>query len=215
MNLFDETFPKHHQEYKVENKILAINGSPRKGGNSDFLLKSIKETSDEEGIEFNTIHLRDLQFSSCIACERCRKDKICTGCKDAISWLYPLLLSSKGLVLISPTHNYNVTALMKAFIDRLYCFYDFETPRPRAWSSRLAKQDRKAMILGVCEQKNAEDMGFTMDGMKLPLSALGYDVLSSIPVLGVFDRAVVREKQEVLKKIASEASLFCKSLLSD
>ena len=45
---------------------------------------------------------------------------------DGMSLLYPKIIDARGLVLVSPTHNYNITAIMKAFIDRLYCFYNFD-----------------------------------------------------------------------------------------
>ncbi|MFC2004247.1 NAD(P)H-dependent oxidoreductase [Chloroflexota bacterium] len=56
------------------------------------------------------------------------------------------------MVLISPVYSYNVTALMKAFIDRLYSFYNFSDERPGYWSSQLADQGRKAIIAVVGEQ---------------------------------------------------------------
>lgn len=94
-----------------------------------------------------------------------------------MSLIYPGILESQGLILVSPTHNYNVTAWMKAIIDRLYCFYNFDDKRPRGWSSRLAGQGRKAVLAAICEQKNKDDMGFTLDAMRLPLEALGYEII--------------------------------------
>lgn len=188
-------------DYTIENNILLINGSPRKNGNSDFILNLLQRCFIENASSVTSVYLRDYKYSSCIGCERCRKDKMCTGINDEFSFIYPLLLSSKGLVLISPAHNYNVTAWMKAFIDRLYCFYDFENTRPRSWSSRLAGQNRRAIIIGICEQVNKEDMGYTIEAMERPLSALGYDILSSVPIYGVFDRGAVKNNSEVLEKI--------------
>jgi hypothetical protein len=87
---------------------------------------------------------------------------------------------------------------MKAFIDRLYCFYNFDNNRPRGWSSQLANQGRKAVLAAVCEQENKADMGFTLEAMRIPLEALGYEILGELPVFGIFDRAKVKEKEEVL-----------------
>lgn len=85
---------------------------------------------------------------------------------------------------------------MKAFIDRLYCFYNFQDTRPRAWSSQLADQDRKAVVLAVCEQDNKEDMGFTLEAMRKPIEALGYHVIGERAVFRVFDRGGVKEDAE-------------------
>jgi len=103
------------------------------------------------------------------------------------------------MVLACPTHNYNVTAWMKAFIDRLYCFYNFEDTRPRAWSSRLANQNRKAAIVAVCEQKDKKDMGFTLEAMRLPLEALGYEIVGELAVFRIFDRGAVRNEEATLQ----------------
>jgi multimeric flavodoxin WrbA len=188
-------------------QILGIGGSPRRGGNSDILLQHILHTIGE------TKQLRDFQFQSCIGCEKCRTDKICTGLQDGMSLLYPAIIEAKGLVLVSPTHNYNVTALMKAFIDRLYCFYNFDNKnRPGPWSSQLGNQGRKAIIVAVCEQESKKDMGFTLDGMRLPLEALGYEILGELAVLGVFARGKVKERKEMLRRASGLGTLLAQAI---
>jgi len=183
-------------------RVLGISGSPRKGGNSYFILKQILTGAQQVGRTCDIVELKDYEFQGCIGCEQCRKNKICTGLNDGMSLLYPQIIQSMGLVLVCPTHNYNVTAWMKAFIDRMYCFYDFDDERPGPWSSRLAGQGRKAVIAAVCEQKSKKDMGMTLDAMRLPLEALGYDIIGELPVLSVFDKAKVREQKETMKKAA-------------
>jgi multimeric flavodoxin WrbA len=174
-----------------KNEIFGVSGSPRKNGNSDILLKSIISGVVNEDVAANYCNLKDIQFQGCIGCERCRKDKICTGLIDGMSLIYNKIVSSKGLVLVSPTHNYNVTSWMKAFIDRLYCFYNFKNDRPRSWSSQLAGQGRKAVIAAICEQETKEDMGFTIEAMRKPLEALGYEIVGELSVFRIFDKAKV------------------------
>ncbi len=189
-------------------QILGIGGSPRRGGNSDILLRHILHNLGE------TKQLRDFQFQSCIGCEKCRKDKICTGLQDGMSLLYPKIIEAKGLVLVSPTHNYNITALMKAFIDRLYCFYNFDSKnRPGPWSSQLENQGRKAVIVAVCEQENRKDMGFTLEAMRLPLEALGYEIIEQLPVFGVFARGKVKERKEILDQASDIGTYLAQAVL--
>jgi multimeric flavodoxin WrbA len=178
--------------------ILGVGGSPRKKGNSDVLLEQILTGAREKEVAATGIHLRDIQYSGCIGCEKCRKDLICTGLDDGMTVLYPDIYHAKGLVLVSPTHNYNITAWMKAFIDRLYCFYTFADTRPRAWSSRMADQGRKAVLAAICEQEHPRDMGFTLEAMRLPLETLGYDIVGELPVFSVFEPGKVRDKEDVL-----------------
>ena len=184
----------------ISDHLLGISGSPRRGGNSDILLQSILKGAAETGIKTDTVHLRNYQFSSCRGCEQCRRDQRCTGLYDGMTLLYPGILSSQYLVLVSPTHHYNITAMMKAFIDRLYCFYDFTDTRPRGWSSRLAGQGRRAVIAAICEQEHKEDMGVTLDALRLPLQALGYEITAEIAVLSLFDRGAVGDRPDILKE---------------
>lgn len=187
-------------EIKPVNEVVGFSGSPRKNGNSDILLKSILSGVANENITSDSLNLTNIQFQGCIGCERCRKDKICTGLVDGMSLIYNKIISSKGLVLVSPTHNYNITSWMKAFIDRLYCFYNFENTRPRAWSSQLADQDRKAVIVAICEQESPEDMGFTLEAMRKPLEALGYEIVGELTVFKIFDKAKVKDNKKTIEE---------------
>ncbi|UCG55464.1 MAG: flavodoxin family protein [Dehalococcoidia bacterium] len=185
-------------------EVLGIGGSPRKGGNSDILLKYILKGARDADAKTEVVQLRDYQFQGCIGCEKCRTAEECIGLRDAMVLIYPKIMQSKGLVLISPTHNYNVTALMKAFIDRLYCYYSFSKERPGSWSSSLAGQGRKAIIACIGEQPDKESgIGFTLDAMRLPIEALGYELIGEIPVLGIFDKLGIQKQSSLLDKAES------------
>ena len=184
--------------------ILLVSGSPRKGGNSDCIVEKLSESLTEKN-PTEIVHLRDYTFSSCIGCEKCRKDKVCTGLKDGMQLLYPKIIKSLGLILVSPTHHYNITSWMKAFIDRMYCFYNFGNGVPRSWSSRLSGQERKAAIIAVCEQENKEDMGFTLEAMSRPLQAFGYKIVDELAIYGIFKKAGVREDGQIMDRIQSIA----------
>lgn len=183
-------------------EVLGIGGSPRKGGNSDILLKQLLKGARDDGAATEEVQLRNYQFQGCIGCERCRKDKQCTGLQDGMQLIYPKIQEAGGLVLISPIYNYNMTALMKAYIDRLYCFYDFSDERPGYWSSRLANQGRKAIIAVVGEQASREEggMDLTLEALRRPVEALGYEIIDELPVLGVFHKGKVREYPQVIEQ---------------
>lgn len=213
MGYFNDLIQKSISGEPPKPKVLGIGGSPRNGGNSDILLAHMLKGVSQHNITADGIHLREVQYQGCIGCERCRKDKMCTGLKDGMSLIYQNILESQGMILVSPTHHYNITALMKAFIDRLYCFYDFDNNCPRGWSSRLAGQKRKAIIAAICEQENKDDMGFTLDAMRLPLEALGYEIIGELPVFSIFARGGVKEKNDILITAIKLGSELAKSLL--
>ena len=196
-----------------EIEVFGVSGSPRRNGNSDVILKAILSGAARENIPSVYLNLTSIQFQGCIGCEKCRKDKICTGLVDGMSLAYNQIISSKGLILVSPTHNYNITSWMKAFIDRLYCFYCFENNRPRSWSSLLAGQGRKAVIAAICEQETREDMGFTIDAMKKPLEALGYEIIGELSVFGIFDKAAVKNDRQATEKAYELGGKLAKSII--
>jgi multimeric flavodoxin WrbA len=180
--------------------ILGIEGSPRKNGNSHKMLHAVLSGAKNAGANHFSVHLRDYRYEPCVGCEACRKSKICTRFQDGMTLLYPKIQEAKGLVLISPVHNYNITAWMKAFIDRLYCYYDFGDTRPRTWSSRLAGQGRKAVIGAIAEQADTKDMGFALEAMRLPLTALGFEIVAELPILGLFDRGIIAKNSEAIEQ---------------
>ncbi len=199
MKYFEELIAKAKEMESPVQRVLAVGGSPRKGGNTDLIIRQITSGLKKENIDSEKVNLGDIQIQGCIGCEKCRKDKICTRIKDGMSALYPDIIESQGLVLASPVHNYNITSWMKAFIDRLYCFYEFDNnTRPRQWSSRLANQNRKVVIAAVCEQKNKEDMGFAIEAMQRPMEALGFEIVGVLPVFLAFEKGAVLKQGDVM-----------------
>ena len=129
-----------------------------------------------------------------------------------MSTLYPDTIAAKGLMLVSPPHSYNIASWMKAFIDRLSCFYNFAEDCRHNWSSQLANQGRKAVIVAICEQENKEDMGFTLEAMRAPLVALGYEIVGELAVFNVFAKGGVRENSKVTAQAAELGRQMAHSL---
>jgi len=102
MNANDNLMGKASVGILPEQRILAIGGSPRIHGNSDVLLKHILNGVQEENVPTEGIQLRDYYFKPCIGCERCRKDKICTGLNDGMHLLYPSISENHKISRINP-----------------------------------------------------------------------------------------------------------------
>ncbi|MDG6243521.1 MAG: flavodoxin family protein [Methanolobus sp.] len=120
--------------------IIGVGGNPRNNGNTDILLDHFLMGAESEGGNTKKVLLRNYSIESCIACEACRKAGTCIRFHDGMELLYPEIEEAKGIILGSPTYNYNITAPMKAFIDRLYPYYDFSDERPGPYSSKLEDQ---------------------------------------------------------------------------
>ena len=199
---------------QIMSKVLAIGASPREGGNSDILIKHFLSGVKKAGVVTEEVQLRDCQITPCVGCELCRQTGECSRFNDDMVGIYKKIIESRGIFLVSPVHNYNITAWMKGFIDRLYCFYDFVEPRPNHWSSKLANQGRRAVVAAVAEQTNKKDMGFTLEAMQMPLEALGYDVNLKFPVLGVFEKGKVAACPDMMATAKAHGEKLARDILS-
>jgi multimeric flavodoxin WrbA len=105
-------------------KVLAINGSPRKGWNTATLLNRALEGAASEGAETELIHLYDLDFKGCISCFACKlKDGISYGrcaVKDELTPLFKQIEEEVDVVILgSPIYFGTVSGELKSFMERL------------------------------------------------------------------------------------------------
>jgi multimeric flavodoxin WrbA len=111
---------------KRANKILAIQGSPRpKVSNTELLLNQFLKGAQAEGAETETIYLKDKDIHPCVGCYTCwtKTPGVCVF-KDDMPELLEKVRECDLLVYATPLYNYNMTALMKAFQERLLPLLD-------------------------------------------------------------------------------------------
>ncbi|MCJ7603039.1 MAG: flavodoxin family protein [Desulfobulbaceae bacterium] len=101
-------------------KVVAFNGSARKGGNTATLLQQVLEEIAMEGIETELIELAGRTVPGCIACFKCfeRKNHQCAVDNDIINEAIAKMTEADGILLGSPTYFANVSASMKGLIER-------------------------------------------------------------------------------------------------
>jgi multimeric flavodoxin WrbA len=101
-------------------KVVAINGSPRKGGNTRVMLEAVLEPLRKAGWETELVQLGGRTIQGCRACFQCweKKDNRCVFGKDAFNEVYEKIVAADAVVLGSPTYFADVSAEMKALIDR-------------------------------------------------------------------------------------------------
>lgn len=193
-------------------KILGVVGSPRKRGNTSILVQEALKPFALNNISTTLIHLSDYDIQDCDGCEGCRKTYRCTVADD-MQKLYPLILESDALILGSPAYFYNVSAHMKAFIDRCYCFEAFDEEDRSVWMGLAeALGGRYAAVIAVSEQSTEEDMGFTAEAMCRPLEALGYRVIGTVKALGLFEAGAALGDDEVLEQARRAGERLLKTL---
>ena len=133
-------------------KLLAIVGSPRPKGNTNYLVDNALAEATSLGAETEKIILSQCDVRPCLGHANCASFTSCRQ-KDDVGWILDRFCAADGVILASPVYFYNVTAHMKAFIDRNYFLYKKEQ-RSRA---------RAAGILIVAEVEGIEDTLHTMN----------------------------------------------------
>lgn len=101
-------------------RALAVNGSPRKGGNTEILLSKVLEPLAGDGWDTELVQLGGRKISGCIACYKCfeNRDHRCAVTSDALNDILEKVLAADALVFGSPTYFTDVSAEMKALLDR-------------------------------------------------------------------------------------------------
>lgn len=100
-------------------KVLGINCSPRKGGNTEILIKEVFKSLEKEGIKTELFHLEGKKVSGCIACMKCRKEKDgrCHQKNDLINECIRKMIKADGIIIGSPVYFADLSAQAKALID--------------------------------------------------------------------------------------------------
>lgn len=101
-------------------KVVAFNGSARKDGNTAILLNTVFEEVRKEGIDTELVQLAGKSLQGCIACYKCfgNKNKKCAVKNDEMNSYIEKMLEADGILLGSPTYFSDVTANIKALIER-------------------------------------------------------------------------------------------------
>jgi multimeric flavodoxin WrbA len=101
-------------------KVVAFNGSARKDGNTAMLLTTVLREIKAEGIDAELVQLSGKRIQGCIACYKCfsNKDRRCAVTKDIVNENIEKMLNADGILLGSPTYFADVSASMKALIER-------------------------------------------------------------------------------------------------
>ena len=100
-------------------KVLIINGSPRKDGNTSIAIREMEKVFAEEGVETETVQIGNQAIRGCIACGSCKKTGKCVF-NDVVNELAGKLEAADGLVAATPVYYASANATLIACLDRLF-----------------------------------------------------------------------------------------------
>jgi len=106
-------------------KVLLINGSPKKNGNTAYALNQMAEVFAAQGVETEILHIGSQAIRGCIACGTCSKKGQCVF-DDAVNEAAPKFREADGIVVGSPVYYASANATLVAFLDRLFYSTSFD-----------------------------------------------------------------------------------------
>jgi multimeric flavodoxin WrbA len=102
-------------------KVLALNGSVRKNGNTEILLKQALMGAETEGAEVEILRLTDYKIQPCRGCGLCLfRENVCQVQDDDVSFIFSKVDECDGLILGAPCYFLELTAVVKQLIDRCW-----------------------------------------------------------------------------------------------
>ena len=152
--------------------VLGLKGSPRKGGNTDYLLSLFLDKVKQKGCSTHIINASKTEIKSCMACGYCEKSGDCTNNDEFVTKVLPFLEKADIIVLASPVYFYNVPAQIKALIDRTQVLW---VRKYLLKEERFIENKKKGILLSAGATKGKD----LFDGVRLTakyfFDALGAD----------------------------------------
>jgi len=168
-------------------KILALIGSPRKGGNTDILVDQILQGSKTIGHTSEKLYLYDYEISPCIDCRKCKKgDYVCTA-NDGMQEIYPKMQAADLIIFGTPLYWFGPTGKMKLIMDRM---------RPFAANGKLKGKRGVVVVPSGGETKFCKPL---IEMFRLTFDYLGIEFAGKV-LAQAFDKGEIRQNQEALKK---------------
>ena len=101
-------------------KVVAFNGSARKDGNTAILVREVFKEQKKAGIRTELVQFAGKKIQGCTACGKCfqNKDRRCVMKGDILNECIEKMLEADGVILASPTYFADISANMKALIER-------------------------------------------------------------------------------------------------
>ena len=189
-------------------KVLLINGSPKRDGNTALALREMEQIFTQEGVEVETIHVGTQDIRGCTACGGCFRQGKCVF-DDLVNDVAEKFRDADGLVVASPVYYASPNATLIALLDRLF------------YSSRFDKRMKVGASVAVARRGGCSatfDMlnkYFTISGMPVASSQYWNSVHGGAPGDAQQDaaglqtmRALARNMTFLMKSIALGKAQF-------
>lgn len=157
-------------------KIMIINGSPRKEGNTATVINWVASGALEEGAEVEIIDAVQLENkgNGCLGCRRCNdSDDYRCVIEDETSSLITQMLDKDVVAFATPVYFGSFSAQMKRLIDRMYCF---KRVRDGSFSVEPALKDVSLALIATAGGDEKSGIGFLSEHMRGIAAGLGKEI---------------------------------------
>ena len=182
-------------------KVLILNGSPRKDGNTSVALNEMTKVFEEQGIDAEVVQIGNKDVRGCIACGSCATKGKCVF-DDVVNELAPKFEEADGLVVASPVYYASANATLIACLDRLFYSTGFDKTMKVGASVVVARRG------GLSATYDELNKYFTISGMPVASSQYWNSVHGRLPGEAASDE----EGLQTLRVLARNMSFLMKSI---
>jgi multimeric flavodoxin WrbA len=179
-------------------KILAIAGSPRRGGNTDLLLDQAIAGAESRGAEVERVILSRLKIAPCIECNRCFETGRCMV-PDDYQAVCERTLQADGIILAAPIFFMNVSGWAKAFIDRFQCLWALRNVLHQPVPPPTGGQRRRAIFLSTAGWSKTKFDG-TLLTVRAFTASMDAKLVGTLCINSLDDKGAVEQHPEMLEQ---------------
>lgn len=182
-------------------KILLINGSPKKEGNTYIALNEVQKTLEAEGIETELIHVGHKAIRGCIACNKCVELGKCVM-DDIVNEVATKFKEADGIVLGSPVYYASPNGTLLSFLDRLFYSTPFDKSMKVGAAVAVARRGGTTATFDVLNKY------FTISNMPIAPSQYWNNVHGRVPGDALQDG----EGLQTMRQLARNMAFLVKSI---
>lgn len=177
-------------------KIVALQGSPRKGGNCDVLMDEMIKGIEENGGEVTKYYLEDQEIAPCKACMYCAENPECVRNDDG-NKILDEMLEADGVIFATPVYYGQMSAQGKLIIDRFYGI---------GQNPNKSLSGKAALIFTENQPEHTYDAYIELTKAS-PFEFMGYEVIGHVDAGNAGPAGIVAEEQKDKLKEAYELGL--------
>lgn len=174
----------------MSKKIVILNGSPRRNGNTSTLVKAFTEGAESAGNTVTEFFLDSMDIHGCKGCFGGHSNRECPCVqKDDMSKIYPAVKECDVIVMATPLYYWNMSGQIRTAIDRLFALEEGD-------GNLLRGHDKASALLMAAEGYGFNDVVLYYDHL---LEHLGWKNLGHVLAGGNGDVGEIEGKPELQK----------------